>query len=801
MKRIDGGWWISDELVIDLPGRHRYNYIVNGTETVTDPLNVNVMTNPENGTPAFETWIDIPGMKEQLAGIHRTMLDNRPGTGNQWFRDMCIQVLDEYMQTSNVNRSTTMRHFFQRRVETAVEDSLKAGAKAVCVITAGFKEIGAAGAQLERRIAELCASSGARLLGPNCLGILNTHHHMNASFAKQLPRPGSTSVMSQSGALCTAILDWAVGRHIGLATLVSMGNKADLDETDFLSAFAKDDQTKVIVGYLESIGSGSDFVRAAEHAAAVKPVILLKAGTTTAGAKAASSHTGSLAGADIAYGAAFRRSGVVRAETFEALFDYAMAFAMQPLPQGDRVAIITNAGGPGIMAADAAEQLGLQVTALAGNTAAALRQRLPAAASVGNPIDVLGDADPERYATAVNAAQNDPSVDAIIVILTPQAMTEPAETARAIAACLAGVKPVLVSFMGGHEVMPGREELVAANMPDYPSPERAVAALRAMCDYAAWRQRPARVVTRFAVNRRRAGRIIARHRRMDERQMGEVPAKEILRAYGFNVPAGQLARNTDEAVAVAEKLGFPVAMKIVSPDVIHKSDVGGVKVGLGTTAAVRDACDLMMLRIHRTMPEADLRGVYVEKMCLPGREIIIGMVRDPQFGPMLMFGLGGIFVEVMKDVAFHLAPITADEALEMLRQTKSYALLEGVRGESAVDIVAVAGAMQRISQLVTDFPEISELDINPLIVGGMGSDPAVADDGLDLDVMVLQVLHGAVQILFGPFQLQGHLTGRFGDPRAPDIRHDIAFLGHHEHHGLLDPLLGKHQRYATDWHG
>jgi len=617
-------------------------------------------------------------------------------------------------------------------VQEAVEQSLHAGAKAICVITAGFKEVGEEGATLEGEIARLCSAKGARLLGPNCLGLINTHHNMNASFAKQMPRAGCISVISQSGALCTAILDWAVARNIGLAKLISMGNKADLNENEFLAYFASDNNTKVVAGYLESIESGKDFIKAAESATALKPVVILKAGTTKAGAKASSSHTGSLAGADIAYGAAFKQSGIIRAETFEALFDYATVFAMQPLPKGNRIAIITNAGGPGIMAADAVEHAGMQVAVLEGSTTTALRKKLPFAASVGNPIDVLGDADPERYVAAVNAAQNDESVDAIIVILTPQAMTQPAATARAIATCLRGKKPVLVSFMGGEDVMPGRDELVESNLPDYPAPERAVAALRVMCEYAAWRHRPPRMVARFPVNRRRVERIIARNLRTGQMQLGEAQAKDIMRAYNFTVPNGRFAVTGEEAVDIAMKVGFPVALKIVSPDIIHKSDLGGVKLNLGTAEAVQDAYDLMMLRIGRAMPDARLHGVYVEKMSAGGREVIIGMTRDPQFGPMLMFGLGGIFVEVMKDVTFHLAPVTAEEALQMLKSTRSYALLQGVRGKTGVDIAGVAGALQRISQLVTDFPQITELDINPLIVGEPGREPVVADARITL---------------------------------------------------------------------
>ena len=617
-------------------------------------------------------------------------------------------------------------------VKEAVVSSLRAGAKSVVIVTAGFREVGEEGARLEQEIAELCRASGARLMGPNCLGLINTHHNMNASFGRFMPNRGGISVLSQSGALCTAILDWAASRKMGLATLLSIGNKADLDEIDFLAAFADDEETKVIMGYLESIGSGDEFVRVAETVAAIKPVVILKAGTTSAGSKAASSHTGALAGADIAYGAAFKRAGVIRADTFESLLDFAMALAMQPIPKGDRTAIITNAGGPGAMAADAVELAGMHVASLHPTTAYSLRGKLPAAASVGNPIDVLGDADPERYADALEAAQSDSEVDAIIVILTPQAMTKPLETARAITACINGEKPVLASFMGGADVMPGREELVAASLPDYPSPERAVAALKAMVDYAAWRLRPPRVVARFPVNRRRVDRIISRQLRTGRSYVGESKAKDILRAYDFIVPDGRLVSTVEEATEAAPRIGYPLAMKISSPDIIHKSDIGGVKLNLNSAQEVADAFELMMLRIGRRAPDAFLEGVYLERMVPKGREVILGMTRDPQFGPMLMFGLGGIFVEVMKDVTFHLAPITQDEAMNMLMGTRSYKLLEGVRGDAGVNLAAIGEALQRISQLVTDFPQIAELDINPFIVGKLGEDSVAADARIQL---------------------------------------------------------------------
>ncbi|NIA12634.1 MAG: CoA-binding protein [Nitrospiraceae bacterium] len=612
-------------------------------------------------------------------------------------------------------------------VKAAIESSIGKGAGSVIVITAGYKETGEEGAALEVEIAGLCRSSGVRMVGPNCLGVINTEHDLNASFATQMPGKGGISVVSQSGALCTAILDWAAGRGVGLAKLVSIGNKADLNETDFIQVLAGDSQTKVIACYLESITAGDEFLIAAEEAANTKPVVVLKVGTSSAGVKAASSHTGSLAGADIAYGAAFKRSGVIRAENFESLFDSATAFAMQPLPKGNRVAIITNAGGPGIMAADATEHSGLIVQPLQPHIAEALKAKLPAAASVGNPIDVLGDAGPEAYAEAVKAAQADDTIDAVIVILTPQAMTDAVGTARAVAECIKGDKPVFASFMGGHDVMEARNELMALNIPDYPSPDRAVAALKSMCDYEAWRNRAPRIVKRFPVNRRRVERVLSRLARDGRPEVGEVEAKEILRAYDFNVPEGRLATSLDEAVATAEQIGYSVAMKISSPDILHKSDFGGVKLDLSNADQVRDAYDLMMLRIQRIAPEAQLNGVYIEQMGKRGREIIIGMTRDPQFGPMLMFGLGGIFVEVMKDVTFYLAPITADEAMQMLKATKSYALLLGARGEAAVDLGEIADGLQRISQLVTDFPQIAELDINPFLVGPVGSKAVVAD--------------------------------------------------------------------------
>jgi acetyltransferase len=640
----------------------------------------------------------------------------------------CYRSLSEYKGQIDLSVVVVPGKF----VKDAVQSSINAGAKSVIVITAGFKEVGAKGAEAEQELVELCRANGVRMVGPNCLGVLNTDHRMNATFAPSLPPAGRISVISQSGALCVAILDWAAHQRLGLGKVISFGNKADLNEVDFIQALAEDKQTNVIAGYLESIKEGNKFLRVAEEAASVKPVVILKVGVTQAGAKAASSHTGSLAGADIAYGAAFKRAGVVRAENFEALFDYAMAFSMQPLPKGERVGIITNAGGPGIMAADAAESLGLRMVSPSATSEARLRVVLPPAAAVGNPVDVIGDAEPDRYVKAFEILQEDEKIDSIIVVSTPQNMTRPLELAEKLAAAHKGEKPLLTAFMGGREVAAAKDKLMTLGIPNYPAPDRAVSAVKAMCDYAAWRRRPSRIVTRFPVNRRRVDRIIQMQTRSGNSQIAEIEAKEILRAYGFNVLEGHLARTADEAVDISDRIGHPVVLKISSPDIIHKSDFGGVRLNLANSEQVRDAFDLMMLRIQKRAPNAHLRGAFVEKMGQRGREVILGMTRDPQFGPMLMFGLGGIFVEVMKDVTFHLAPITAEEAMQMLKGTRSYALLQGARGQAPVDLEAIAGALQRISQLATDYPEILELDINPFIVGPVGMQPYVADARMTL---------------------------------------------------------------------
>ena len=612
-------------------------------------------------------------------------------------------------------------------VPAAASEAVAKKAGAVVVVASGFKEAGPEGRALEDELIAICRRGGVRLLGPNCLGVINTAIRMNASFSRRIPQAGSMAIFSQSGALCTAMMDIADERELGVSKAISIGNKADITEVDVLEALAEDEDTRVIVGYLEDISDGDRFVKAAEAASNRKPVVILKAGTTTAGSRAAANHTGVLVGKDTAYGAAFKRAGICRADTFDALFDSATALALQPTPKGDRVLIITNSGGSGTISADAVEKAGLTVAPLGEELARQLRRALPDAAFIDNPIDISAAAEPRHYAAALDIVAAEGSFDAVLIVLAPQYMTEPAATVRAIVAHLDENMPVLAAFLGGGDIMPSRQELAAAGLPFYDSPERAVTALKAMHEYGVWQRRPARQVVRFPVNRRRVERIIYRRQRTDRLRLGEVKSKDILKAYGFQILEGRLTTSPEEAMEIARFIGFPVALKVISPSIIHKSDLGGVRLNLNSAQEVADAFDLMMLRINKLAPNAIIGGIYVEKMAEKGLEVIIGMTRDPQFGPMLMFGLGGIFVEVMKDVTFHLAPITENEAAQMLQSTRSYELLQGKRGLKEVDMHAIAVALQRISQLTTDFPQILDLEINPLIVGEMGNEPVVVD--------------------------------------------------------------------------
>jgi acetyltransferase len=602
-----------------------------------------------------------------------------------------------------------------RFVAGVMEDCGAKGVGAAIIITAGFRETGAAGRQLEKQVIEIAQRHDIRVVGPNCLGMINTASALNASFAAGMPEKGRISFMSQSGALCTGILDWAAANNLGFASFVSLGNKGDLDETDFLEAWHRDPDTDVIIAYLEGIVDGPRFMQTARQLSKEKPVIVIKSGTTSAGSRAVSSHTGTLAGSDAAYDAAFKQSGVLRANSVSELFAYSTAFAYQPLPTGPQVAIITNAGGPGIMATDACEKRGLQLATLAPETVSTLQEHLPPAANFYNPIDVLGDARADRYKLALKAALDDSNVDAAIFLLTPQAMTEVEETARAVVEIAQEYdKPVLANFMGAKDVAVGNRILGEGRIPYYGFPEEAADALARMVEHREWRERTQESPERFPVDRERAATALLAAQKAGRLALNEVEARQIIAAYQLPLPASQLALNVDQAVQWADEIGYPVVMKIISPDILHKSDIGGVKVGLASEKQVRLAYEEILNRAYRYLPDADVWGVAVQEMVQVGKEVILGVTRDPTFGHMLMFGLGGIYVEVLKDVVFRIAPLTRSEADELVREIRSFPLLAGTRGEPPADLNAIVECILRVSQMVTDFPQIVELDINPL---------------------------------------------------------------------------------------
>jgi acetyltransferase len=592
------------------------------------------------------------------------------------------------------------------------------GIPAVIVISAGFREAGREGLERELELIEIANQYGIRLIGPNCLGVIDTFTPLNASFSAGTPPSGPMAFMSQSGALGTAVLDISLAGRLGLSKFVSLGNKADVDEIDLLKAWEDDPHTSVIMIYSEGMSNGQEFINTARQVTAKKPVVAIKSGVTQSGSRAVSSHTGSLAGSEQAYHAAFRQAGVLRAESMEALFDIALALGYQPLLQGDRIAIITNAGGPGILATDALERSGLSLARFENETITTLAQYLPDAASAANPVDVLGDARADRYSLALETVVADPNVDGLLVVLTPQAMTEIEATADAIGRLSKTIdKPIITSFMGEAKIESGVDRLETYGVPNYPFPERAALAFKGMADYRRVLSRPTPEYVEFDVDRRATRQVLDQVREQRRLSIGDSEARQILTAYGLQIPQSEIAATPEEAVEIANQIGYPVVLKIASPDILHKTDVGGVKVGLSNAEQLQDAYELMVYRAQRYLPQAHLWGCLVQQMVPPGgQEVFVGMNRDPQFGPLVTFGLGGIYVETLKDVTFRIAPFSVQSAEKMLTEIRAHAILDGVRGEPPVDKAAIVDTLLRIGQLVQDFPEIVELDINPLMV-------------------------------------------------------------------------------------
>jgi acetyltransferase len=590
----------------------------------------------------------------------------------------------------------------------------KKGIKNAVVISAGFKECGVEGAKREQELVRVAEEYGLNVLGPNVLGIISTRAGLNATFAPRGALPGHIAFISQSGAFCTSVLDWAWKEKLGFSHFVSLGNKAVLNECDFLWAFAEDPETRVIVAYLEGIQDGPRFMEIAREVTREKPIVVLKAGRAEAGARAVSSHTGTMAGSDHAYDAAFRQCGVIRARTVEELFDYAYILACQPLPKGKRIGIMTNAGGAGVMAADAAEWEGLTVARLSESTVRALAARLPPAAALYNPVDILGDANAQRYREALELVLGDPGVDMVTALSAPVAILRFSELAEVVAEAKERFgKPIAVSFMAGELGEEAEEVLRRAGIPSFFDPARAVRALAALAKYVEIRARRRTPPPIFPVDLPKARKILKNAGEKGRVRLG-LEAMELLSAYGIPVAKGGIAKTAEEARKIAEEIGKPVTIKILSPEITHKTEVGGVRLSVPPQEADRVAWELLNA-FRKTFPGIPMDGVYVQEMLPPGREVILGMVRDPTFGPLLMFGLGGIYVEVLRDVAFGVAPLSREEAEEMVRLIRGAKLLLGVRGQPPVDLAGLVDLILRISQMSVENPEILELDLNPVM--------------------------------------------------------------------------------------
>lgn len=615
----------------------------------------------------------------------------------------------------------------------ALDQCGKKGIKSVIVISAGFKEIGDAGIEREEQLKQIAEKYGISFIGPNCLGVINTDPktHLNASFARKMPEEGNIGFLSQSGALCTAVLDYAQAKHIGFSKFVSFGNKADISEIDLLYYLGDDPKTKVILLYLEEISNGPALMKAARDVISKtgKPILAIKSGRTSEGASAAASHTGSLAGSDEICEAALAQAGVIRCTNIEEMFNKAIAFAYQPLPQNNRVAIITNAGGPGVLTTDAAMNAGLELAKFSENTTTMFKKTLPKTANIKNPVDVIGDARSDRYNIAVSQAMQDPGVDGVFVILTPQSMTDIDTIAHEICNVAQKYdKPIYASFMGQADVASGIDILQRNNIPHYILPESMTAAFATTIKFKKMlEQEHVDFKQKIHGDRAEAHRILDTAKNNNKQYLAEAEASRVLKAYGLPVFDSIVAGSADEAVDFAKQCGYPVVLKIISKDIIHKYDSGGVVLDISDEAELRQSYDSILKNVEKHHPDADIEGILVRKMIPEGEEIIIGIKRDVSFGPVIMLGFGGIFVEVLKDVTFRVVPLERSDAESMLREIRASKLLYGVRGRPERDVDALIDAIHRLSQLAADCPQIQELDINPLLILEKGKGCFVAD--------------------------------------------------------------------------
>lgn len=604
-------------------------------------------------------------------------------------------------------------------VPSVLEECGRKGVKAVAIISSGFKEVG--NVEAEERLVEIARRHGFRILGPNIVGVCDTVRGVNASFCQGLPRRGEIAFISQSGALGIALVGWTTLKGVGLSDLVSLGNKADLDEADFIDFFSRDPHTRVITAYLEGVRDGRRFMEVASRAASIKPLIVLKVGRSQRAVSAIKSHTGSLAGSDAVLDAALRQCGVLRAPTFIEMFDWAVALAKLPMPEGENVVVLTNGGGAGVMATDAAEAYGVRLMDMPADLAERLRSYMPPFGSVLNPVDITGMASKDWYRGALTELLRDGRVHAVIVLYCHTAVTNPHEIADAILEArreAGSSKPIVASLIGGAECLEAMNRLTEAGVPSYESPEKAVAAMGALYMYRRLREKVAgpRTYPSLAVDREAAAEVIRRALGEGRAALTPMEAAAVAKAYGIPVLEKRLTTSAEEAVRVAEEIGYPVVLEVESPQVIHKTDVGGIVLDVKSGGEVARAFEGIVASVRSRVPGAEIRGVVVRKMARRGFEALVGMNRDPFFGPVIAFGSGGVLVELLRDVSFRVAPVSLEEAEEMVRETRAYTIMRGYRDQPELDTGSVVDVILRLSRLALDFPEIASVDINPLFV-------------------------------------------------------------------------------------
>jgi len=616
-------------------------------------------------------------------------------------------------------------------VPTVLEECGKKGIKGAIVITAGFKEVDEEGVKLEQQLKEIVKKYNIKVIGPNCLGVMNLAPKtmMNSTFLKITPKSGEIALVSQSGAICAALVEDASAQGIGFSAVVSMGNKADMNEIDVLEMLANHEQTKVIVMYLEDMGDGQKFLKICKNITKnlKKPVLVLKSGRSPEGAKAAMSHTGALMGSDEIYEALLKQSGAIRVDTMGELFDYATAFSKQPLPLDGDLVIVSNAGGPAIISTDVCSKLGIKMAKI-DDIRPKIDAVIPPWGSSRNPVDIVGDADYNRFNNVLENVLSHKNVGTVIAMCTPSATLDYNKLAEVIVSMSKKYKKtILASLMGLDEGIKNRQIMAEGDVPYYTYAEAAIQTLKAMLRFVEWIKSPEGKIVTFKVDTNKAKKIFEKVKQEKRQNLLEEEGQEVLRAYGLPLPQSALAKTEQEAVKIAKKIGYPVVLKIASPQIIHKSDAGGVKVNIQNDKDVHSAFKEIITNAKKYNKNAVIQGVLVVEMVKGGKEMIIGSKQEPGFGPVLMLGMGGIYVEILKDVTFRLAPVTDKEAEDMIASIKTKKLLEGVRGEKPSDLAKLSECIQRLSQLVTDFTEIKELDMNPVLVMEKGKGCKILD--------------------------------------------------------------------------